>query len=106
MKDYYTTTIYNPDHTETFNATFKAIRNVLLVQVDYPDGSFTKKCVKVDPDNEFTFKIMKTKIKAVDGAAGLYNFLVNCYEKNFMVCNANKVLYHAAFTVREYLPQF
>lgn len=53
----------------------RAYGNILVVQVTRPDGSFTKKNVKVVDDSEFTYKIMRTQIKAAGGAAGLKSWL-------------------------------
>lgn len=39
----------------------------------YPD--FEKKIVKVVPDFAYCYKLMKTQIRAQDGAAGLYKFI-------------------------------
>lgn len=38
---------------------------------------FNGKSVPVEPDNNYTFKLLKTKIRAEGGARGLYRFLEN-----------------------------
>lgn len=37
--------------------------------------SINGKCYRVEDDREFTLKVMKTKIRAIDGAKGLIKFL-------------------------------
>ena len=74
----------------------------LLLQEDYPDGTFYKKVVKVTNSSDFVYKLQKTQIKARDGAEGLYKYLVNCYENKFCECLADKVLITAMDNIKEY----
>lgn len=55
-----------------------AYPGLLLVQKTSADGSFIKKAVRVEDDSEYTYKVMKTKIKAAGGSAGLLKFLEKC----------------------------
>lgn len=66
-------------------------KNYLLLQTTAEDGTFTKKTVKIESDPEYTFKLMKTKIKARDGAAGLYEFIDRCVRDNFCVVYIDKI---------------
>ena len=50
--------------------------DILTAEKITPDGVF-KKSVRVVPDGEFTYKLQKTQIRAIDGASGLKRFLDN-----------------------------
>lgn len=52
--------------------------DILTAQKEYPNGTFTKKNVKIESDSGFIFKLMKTKIKAEAGASGLLAMLEKC----------------------------
>lgn len=94
--NYYTTTIDGKSYT------FMASGDKLIIQDNSkPAGQPCKKVVKVEPDYEYTYKVLKTKIKAQGGAQGLYNFMVEAYEQNFMNCMANAVLRAAINNVKE-----
>ena len=85
-------------------ATFCAVAygNILVAQKELPDGTFTKKNVKVVDDDGCIFKVQKTQIRAAGGAAGLLGFLERC-EKigDFGSCYVSNI-YNAIFdTVKE-----
>lgn len=40
---------------------------------------------RVTPDHEFTYNVMKTKIKAIDGCYGLYKHFVDCINHDFAI---------------------
>lgn len=61
-----------------------------------------KKWVRVEDDTTYTYKLMKTKIKAAGGAVGLYKYLVRCINDDFALCNVEKVLNYIFFEMREY----
>ncbi len=65
----------------------RAYQNILVVQVTRPDGSFTKKTVRIVPDTEFIYKLQQTQIRAIDGAEGLKKYL----DKNSFDCFTSKV---------------
>lgn len=65
-------------------------------------GDKIKKAVRVKPDEEFTFKLMKTRINAKNGAAGLFEYMFQCLDKNFCVSNVYKICNYAWTTCKEY----
>lgn len=87
IDNYNTTRRFNMSH---FNMIFKDSGKSYNVSVGYsgnaliicdnnaPRGSVCKHYYKVVDDPEFVYKILKTRIKAKGGAAGLYAFM----EKN------------------------
>lgn len=68
------------DYEHKGGAVFCAVAypGILIVQKENRDGSFLKKTVRVEDDFEYTYKVMKTKIKAAGGSAGLLKFLEQC----------------------------
>lgn len=48
----------------------------------------------------YVYRLMKTKIKAQDGAEGLVSFLEQALEGHFMTCLAWRVLDYAADNMR------
>ena len=46
--------------------------------------NITKYWIKVEPSHEFVFKVMKTKIKAMNGAQGLEDFIKECYKEHIL----------------------
>ena len=56
------------------------------LEFNYKNNTITlndQKTKKVEEDSEYTFKVLKTKIKAINGTKGLYTFINNCINKNF-----------------------
>jgi len=80
---------YKIDQNYTINAYGKYS---FLVQQEFPDGTFKKKVVAVEPDSEYSFKLLKTKIKANDGAEGLYRFITTACRDNVMMDYVYKIL--------------
>jgi len=73
--------------------TVAARDNVFILQDDTtPAGLPCKHCIKVKPDHEFCYKIQKTQIKANGGAAGLVDFIRECYEKKILESAVNKII--------------
>lgn len=64
----------------------------VLQDDDAAPGTKCKYWVKVEPDHSYTFKIMKTKIKAKDGAAGLFDYIKECYTLDIMECMVEKII--------------
>lgn len=75
------------------NWTVAHSNNIFILQDDdATPGTKCKYCVKVEPDYSFTFKIMKTKIKAIGGAAGLCDFVKDCYTTDILQCAVEKII--------------
>ena len=55
-------------------------------------GQKCKYFVKVEPDHNYTYKVLKTKIKAKDGAAGLFDFIRECYEIDILQCAVEVII--------------
>lgn len=50
----------------------------MIVEQDFPDGTFKKKVVRVEDAPGVAFDLKKTKINAAGGSAGLVKFLSKC----------------------------
>lgn len=59
-----------------------------------------EKIIFIENNRIFCYKLLKTKIKACDGAIGLYNFIKKCIECDFMTCDAFKILNYAIETMK------
>lgn len=81
--------------------TFVSYPGLLGIQKDLPDGRFRKKFVRVEDDSEYSYKLMKTKIKAAGGAEGLYDLMVRCIDKHLGECLVEKILEYAFNEMRE-----
>lgn len=46
----------------------------------------------VENDYQFTFKVLKTKIKAIDGIDGLLKFIKKCVDENFGTCWVDNII--------------
>lgn len=46
----------------------------------------------VENNSTFTFKILKTKIKAIDGIDGLLKFIRQCVNENFGTCWVDNII--------------
>lgn len=72
------------DFPHNGGATFCAVaypeKNIIIAEKQYGPGhlDFAKKVIRVEDCSEFTFSLMKTKIKASGGAAGLLRLLETC----------------------------
>lgn len=51
-----------------------------------------KKRKIVESNSEYTFKILKTKIKAINGIDGLLNFIEKCINDNFGTCWIDNII--------------
>lgn len=60
------------------------------VPIDYITGN--TKVFKVVDSPDCIYRLMKTKICAMNGADGLVNFMRECVEKDFMLALVEKVL--------------
>lgn len=79
---------------------FMPVNNLLLVEKDTGD-TWRKKAVRVEDCNEYTYKLLKTKIKAIGGAAGLHEFMKKCIEDKFGESLVNTILNYSFDTMRE-----
>jgi hypothetical protein len=59
------------------------------------------KTVRVVDDAEYTYKLMKTQIKAKGGAEGLYRYVDDALFNHFMECNAWKILNHVIENMKQ-----
>lgn len=60
----------------------------------------TKTVYIEDCGSEYTFKCLKTKIKANHGANGLFDFMAKALDEKFMNCYAWRILDHIADTMK------
>lgn len=65
------------------------------IPADDHTGSVTKKAVKVEDSSEYTFKALKTKIKAAGGAIGLIAWMNECIAQHFCECLVRSLLNYA-----------
>lgn len=59
---------------------------------DAEPGTPCKIWVNVEPDEGYTFKVLKTKIKASGGARGLFSFITDAYKNNIMTTYADAII--------------
>lgn len=79
-----------------------AYPGLLIVQKTNADGSFIKKTVRVEDDPEYTYKVMKTKIKAAGGSAGVLKFLEQCEKAtDFLGCAVSAIYNEIINNVKE-----
>ena len=75
INKYYNTILYS-----FYNIYGERVKN-MLVHFDFENNTITVngKTMKVDKDKKrkYTFKVLKTKINAIDGIKGLYRFIVS-----------------------------
>lgn len=72
--------------------------NSIIIQKITPTtkkGDIIKKVIKVEDCDEYIFRVLKTKIKAIGGAEGLVNWMLQCQKENFMMCKVKQVLNYA-----------
>ena len=57
-------------------------------------NTFTKQEKRkiVEANSLYTFKILKTKIEAINGIDGLLNFIENCINNNFGTCWIDNII--------------
>ena len=89
MKEIYTFKNIFDDH----NYTIGYENDLFCVQCDdIPLGQPCKFWVKVKTDNEYTYKIQKTQIKAKGGSKGLFEFFKWCYKEDILESSANIII--------------
>lgn len=61
-----------------YNVWGQQVKEGILIQFDFENSKVKigNKEYKVDRDREFTYKFLKTKIKAIDGIEGFYEFVL------------------------------
>ena len=59
---------------------------------DTEPGTPCKYWVRVEHDAGYTFKVLKTKIKASGGARGLFSFIADAYKNNIMTTYADAII--------------
>lgn len=72
----------NEINSVLYNLEGKRFKNIQL-EFDFENDKLTidgKTALKVERDWEFTYKFMKTKIKAIDGIQGLYKHIKEAAE--------------------------
>lgn len=69
---------------------------------EYKPGDSVKKVFRVEDSSEYTFKCLKTKIKADKGADGLLNFMQKCKTSEFGLAYVRTILNFAWDGMREY----
>lgn len=74
IKTYFDTMLYS-----FYNIDGKRVKNV-FVKFDFDNSTITinNKTVKVVECTDFVYKVMKTKIKAIDGIKGFYKHILEC----------------------------
>lgn len=72
IKNYYNTLLYS-----FYNLYGQRVKSV-FVKFDFDNStvSVNNHTLKVEESNEFVYKILKTKIKAIDGIKGFYKFIL------------------------------
>lgn len=92
---------YKMDKNTTYSFTTIGSGN-FIIQVEKSDGTFKKKNIKVEFDNTFTFKALKTKIKAYNAAAGLYKYFEYCINNNIMLDYIDHLIVYMMDFMKEY----
>ena len=59
------------------------------------------KKLKVVEDYEYTYKILKTCIKAINGAEGLKGFMFDCIDRSFATCWVDRICEQVALNGKE-----
>ena len=63
--------------------------NYLVIYSDLTKETYK---IKVINNSEYTYKINKKTISAINGATGLYTFIESCINKKFGLCWVDKIL--------------
>ena len=69
--------------------------NAIIIQKitpQYKSGDSIKKVIKIETCDEYIFKALKTKTKAIDGAEGLINWMRKCKDENICTCYLKNLL--------------
>lgn len=78
-------------------------RNSIIIQKITPNtkkGDVIKKVIKVEETDEFVFKALKTKIKAIGGAEGLVDWMIK--DRDLFQCRIWKLLNYAYDEMKYY----
>ena len=76
LDDEHTSCTYRQIGTKHYGMTLLDDSHILFER----DGVSKRIYVERDVHHEFVYKLLKTKIRAIDGAAGLMNYFVSCFE--------------------------
>ena len=96
----YTETTYNMEKRQIEKVADWAVvptmnNNSIIVQKitpQYKKGDVIKKVFKVENCDDFVYKVMKTKIKAIGGAEGFVDWMQKCKDENIMTCYVTNAL--------------
>lgn len=80
--------MYNKNFDNGINISIPEGTNNLI----YVTVNGVTKSAKVITSNEFTFKVNKKSISAINGATGLFNFICECYDTNFLTAYAKVII--------------
>ena len=73
--------------------TIGTIDNLLCIQEDdAAPGAACKHWIKCVHDYEYCYKIQKTQIRAKNGAAGIVDFVKDCYKNDILQSAVNKII--------------
>ncbi len=72
-----------------------------IIERGTPDGQWKKKVFEVRDTGEYTYQLLKTRINAMGGAKGLYDFMKSCFDQNFATAFPLKVLNYCFFQMKE-----
>ena len=82
IQKYYNTLLYS-----FYNIYGERVKS-MLVSFDFDNSTITVngRTLKVEADREYTYKVLKTKVKAIDGIKGLYKHILEAMHVE-SVCN-------------------
>ena len=82
IQKYYNTLLYS-----FYNIYGERVKS-MLVNFDFDNSTITVngRTLKVEADREYTYKVLKTKVKAIDGIKGLYKHILEAMHVE-SVCN-------------------
>lgn len=89
IEKYFNTFLYS-----FYNIHGQRVKN-LMVHFDFENSTITvnNRTLKVETDREFTYKVLKTKIKAINGIKGLYKHILESMHSNSVFnCSTYNVL--------------
>lgn len=61
------------------------IGNKLCIEKTNEDNSFIRNWYKVVDDSEYSYKIQRTQIRAINGAKGLFKHFKRCIDEKFAI---------------------
>ena len=89
-------------YTEYKNYLIGFVKDTLIVQVIENNRVKIQYNVPCENCDTYRFKLMKTKIKAMDSAKGLFCFMADCIKNDFMIAYVNEILNHITNNMRFY----